>query len=560
MGLPGIRFISPPPPISGPGSRADIAMFAGLIGRTSGALSPAQRDTLVRQGWIGSTAQLPGESEASASARLAREAALLGIPVAVESWTAFEALYASNSKPVEAGSPDRIACPLGLAVHSFFAEGGRRAYIVRTGDPMPLVDRGDDAASFRARKKALLDWKASDAPTDAALRQPLLPGFANFAAQPDPATRASWQGMAAIFGIDDAAMLLLPDLIELCAGAPAPVAPVAEPPGPDEQFKDCAAPLPAALQPTRPGRPAWRAPRLDKEGYAAWARATRHILDTLGRPTGPGHRRDVMLVGAAPLPSTESGYDKGEERNPLLVLERDSAAINKQSLLDSSLAGSARLQLAYPWIRTTQSLGQPESLQSPEGVLAGMMARMAMQKGAFHSIAGQKPLSVAGIVPELTAAELASGSSGSVDSWLGDRLSLIGRRYGEITLLSDATCAASRAWQVGGVSRLMGIILRGARHLGQDLMFEPSGPHIWARLEATFRQFMESLRSRNAFAGSRPADCYDVRCDRTTMSQNDIDNGRIIATVSFSPAYPVERITVSLALTQPPGAQQQRAA
>lgn len=561
MTVPGIRFISPSAPIAGPGSRADIAMFAGLVARTGNPLPPAQRAELVRQGWIGQSALLPGESEAKAAERLAREDALLGIPVAIESWSTFEELFVLRSKPVEEGSPDRIACPLGLAVSSFFAEGGRRAYIVRTGDPFPLVDLGDEATTFRARKRALLDWRDADAPADAGSRLPLLPGFANFANQPDPGLRESWAGMAAIFGIEDAAMLLLPDLIELCAGAPAPVAEIPEPPGPEEQFKDCAPALPAAVPPTRPARPQWRAPRLDKEGYALWARATRHALDMLGRPTGPGHRRDVMLVGAAPLPSSESGYDKGEERNPLQLLERNGAAIDKQSLLDDSLAGSARLQLAYPWASTTQSLDQPETIQSPEGVLAGMLARMAMQHGAFHSCAGQRPVSVNGLLPELTSGELSNGSQGARDSWLGDRLSIIGRRYGDLTLLSDATTANSRAWQVGGVSRLMGIILRGARHLGQDLMFEPSGPHIWARLEETFRGFMEGLRQKNAFAGLTPADCYDVRCDRTTMSRNDIDNGRIIAQISFSPAYPVERITVSLALTQPAtAAQQQRAA
>jgi uncharacterized protein len=560
MSVPGIRFTAPPAPLSGPGNRADIALFAGLIGRTGVALPTTQRETLVRQGWVGSAALMAGETAEKAVTRLKKESALLGIPVAVESWTAFEELYAVNSKPVEAGAPDRIACPMGLAVHSFFAEGGRQAYILRTGDPYPLVDLGDTTATFRARKRKLLDWNAADAPADAADRVPLLPGFINFANQPDPGTRASWLGMAAIFGIEDAAILLLPDLIELCAGAPLPVAAIPQPLGPEEQFKDCAVALPAAIPPTRPGRPQWHAPRLDKDGYSTWARAIRHALDMLGRPTGPGHRRDVMLVGAAPLPSAESGYDKGEERNPLQVLERDSAAIDKQSLLDSSLAGSARLQLVYPWITTGQSLGQPETIQSPEGMMAGMMARTAMLHGAFHSCAGQQPNSVNAVMPELTSAELANGSNGSADGWLGDRLSLIGRRYGEITLLSDATTSGSKAWQVGGVSRLMGIILRGARTLGQDLMFEPSGPQVWAQMEDMFRNFLEGLRQRRAFEGMTAADCYEVRCDRTTMTQYDIDNGRTIARVSFSPAYPVERITVSLAMTEPATTQQQRAA
>jgi phage tail sheath protein FI len=189
-----------------------------------------------------------------------------------------------------------------------------------------------------------------------------------------------------------------------------------------------------------------------------------------------------------------------------------------------------------------------------------MMARGAMMHGAFHSIAGQKPVGVIGLLPDLTGSELASGSMGSADSWLGDRLSLFGRRYGEFALLSDATTANSRAWQFGGVSRLMGIILRGARHLGQDLMFEPSGPNVWNRLQSMFANFLERLRQKGAFAGVSAADSYSVACDRSTMTQNDIDAGRIIASVMFNPAYPVERITVSLALTEPSALPQKRAA
>jgi Bacteriophage tail sheath protein len=39
-----------------------------------------------------------------------------------------------------------------------------------------------------------------------------------------------------------------------------------------------------------------------------------------------------------------------------------------------------------------------------------------------------------------------------------------------------------------------------------------------------------------------------VRCDRSTMSQNDIDNGRIIAQIGVTPAAAVERMVVVLAL------------
>ena len=49
-----------------------------------------------------------------------------------------------------------------------------------------------------------------------------------------------------------------------------------------------------------------------------------------------------------------------------------------------------------------------------------------------------------------------------------------------------------------------------------------------------------------------------MRCDASTMTQNDIDNGRLIAQVTFHAASTVELIHVTLAL-ETSGAQRRRA-
>jgi phage tail sheath protein FI len=40
--------------------------------------------------------------------------------------------------------------------------------------------------------------------------------------------------------------------------------------------------------------------------------------------------------------------------------------------------------------------------------------------------------------------------------------------------------------------------------------------------------------------GAKPEDAFFVRCDRTTMTQNDLDNGRLICLVGISPVKPAE--------------------
>jgi phage tail sheath protein FI len=191
-------------------------------------------------------------------------------------------------------------------------------------------------------------------------------------------------------------------------------------------------------------------------------------------------------------------------------------------------------------------------VEAPEGLLAGCIATTSLRSGAFRSAAGSALPPVLRTLPELGTGALRRGlPSADAADWLGARLSLVVRRIGGFTLFSDATMAADAAWRPGGVSRLMGILLRAARTLGQERIFDSSGPALWAELRLELEALLERLRSAGALDGTTPAEAYTVRCDRSTMTQADLDAGRVIATLGFQPAYPVQRISVTLALAEP---------
>ena len=40
--------------------------------------------------------------------------------------------------------------------------------------------------------------------------------------------------------------------------------------------------------------------------------------------------------------------------------------------------------------------------------------------------------------------------------------------------------------------------------------------------------------------GTKPEEAFFVRCDRTTMTQNDLDNGRLICLIGIAPVKPAE--------------------
>jgi len=58
---------------------------------------------------------------------------------------------------------------------------------------------------------------------------------------------------------------------------------------------------------------------------------------------------------------------------------------------------------------------------------------------------------------------------------------------------------------------------------------------------------MAVLFRSGAFVGAQQDDAYFVRCDRTTMTQDDIDNGRLVVLVGFAPVQPAEFVTVRIA-------------
>ena len=539
MPFPELVLREAPRPAAGLSSRADVALFVGLVARRATRVPDALFAQLEQAGWAGRGPFTRGSAATEA---------LLDMPVPVDSFDAFDALFAWDERPLATGDPRRVPCALGLAIKSFFAEGGIRAVVVRTGDPLPLLSDAAAGAPVAAKRR-LISWTPADPPDNPALRVPLLPGFAGRGTPADSTSPSTWRGAAHVFGVEEAAMLALPDLPELIAGAPEPIPDLPAPPPPPEQFKPCAPPAPDFVPERRGSRPAVTAPRLDRAGYGDWASAIRFVLDLLSPARAVAQRRDVMIVASLPLPSRRAGsVPHGAEGWPLAVLAE--VSVPRVSLLTRARIGSARLQLAYPWIETADSALLPEGAQPPEGILAGVLARTALRKGAFRSAAGTSLTTVRRALPELGTGALRRGLPGGDADWLGDRLSLIGAVSGGFALVSDATMSTDPAWRAGGVSRLMGILLRAARQLGQQRLFENSGPALWATVRDELEVFLQRLRSAGALAGSTPAEAFTVRCDRSTMTQNDIDAGRVIATVAITAAQPIHRITVTLALAQ----------
>jgi hypothetical protein len=214
---------------------------------------------------------------------------------------------------------------------------------------------------------------------------------------------------------------------------------------------------------------------------------------------------------------------------------------------------SAFVQLVYPWVRTSGSGNLPEALESPDAVLIGILARNALTHGTYRSVAGLYLGDVYDVYPLLRRDQICRtwpdhpGERIASHSLL-ERVSTFGPTPDGWSVLSDTTTALDESYRPASVNRLMASVIRAARQFGEDVVFEASGERLWGRLWGRLYGLLLTLFQAGALRGATPNAAFSVRCDRSTMSQQDLDAGRIIVQIILNPAAPIEEIRVALAL------------
>ena len=491
--------------------------LALLAAQIAAGIPPRVQDWLGTQGWL--TGQFARDLDQ-----------LADVPVPVESFAGFTAMFDPGGSPSSSGT-DYVA----TAVRSFFAQGGKRCYVVRMADP---VGPADTPASKLALLQSLL----------------LPPQYT----AGDPST---WHGIGHLAGLPDVSFAAVPDLPVLCASAPAGAfgrTPAAAS-GP-EQFAECA--QQDVTPPQRRVYPA-PAPRLSPSDYGVWAASVVNILQYLvsGPQRAELHLREMQLVAAFPLP-VDLDAAAAAERPSSAALSHDVHAVLQAYLpefveppggISGTNVSSAFLQLAYPWLKTTGSSVLLESLEAPDGALTGILARNALKRGTFTNATKIVPAEIYDLWPVLTAADTTVSSAPLV--WdnvspkaLIERLSVFGFTPAGLRLLSDVTAYPGEAYRTACVNRLVAVIARAARNLGTVMIFQSNGPALWARITSALQRLLTTLWSLNALDGATAADAFSVRCDSSTMTQNDRDNGRLVAEVTFTPAATIELMRITLAV------------
>jgi phage tail sheath protein FI len=211
------------------------------------------------------------------------------------------------------------------------------------------------------------------------------------------------------------------------------------------------------------------------------------------------------------------------------------AALDPRTTLEDNLAGvdSEYAAFYYPWIRVSDPQNGALAWVPPGGHTLGVYARTDTERGVFKAPANEV---VRGAV------QLRIDINDAAQGQLNPRgVNVIRQFPGRgIRVWGGRTLSSNGLWKYVSVRRLFIFLERSIYENTQWVVFEPNDDRLWARVKDTIRLFLRAQWRAGALFGRTEDEAFFITIDRTTMSQDDILNGRLVAEIGIAPVRPAE--------------------
>jgi phage tail sheath protein FI len=250
--------------------------------------------------------------------------------------------------------------------------------------------------------------------------------------------------------------------------------------------------------------------------------------------------RDVALVYGPSVPTAiakkiVSHCEKMRFR--FAVIDCDKGKNNPSELeprsAEKGISDSSYAAFYYPWIVTSDPGSGARKLIPPGGHVLGVYARSDTERGVFKAPANETvrgALSLEFDINDENQDNLNPKGVNVIRSFPSRGIRVWGAR----------TIASNALWKYVSVRRLF-IFLEHSIYEGtQWVVFEPNDDQLWARVTDTIRLFLRTQWRLGALLGRTEQEAFFITCNRTTMSQDDILNGRLICEIGIAPVRPAE--------------------
>jgi uncharacterized protein len=189
--------------------------------------------------------------------------------------------------------------------------------------------------------------------------------------------------------------------------------------------------------------------------------------------------------------------------------------------------------LYYPWLEVRDPSVKRTVIAPPSGHMAGIYARVDVERGVHKAPANEVIRGIEKIAQDINKREQDVLNPKNIDvlryfPGRGNRV------WGARVVTSDS------AWKYINVRRLFIYVEHSIDRGTQWVVFEPNDEPLWARVRQTIENYLTTVWRSGALQGGKAAEAFFVKCDRSTMTQDDIDNGRLICLIGIAPVKPAE--------------------
>lgn len=247
----------------------------------------------------------------------------------------------------------------------------------------------------------------------------------------------------------------------------------------------------------------------------------------------PGH---TALPGATAVGIAQQLVAHAEQlRYRFAVLDSPAG----QSVADvqtyKSQFNSKSAAMYYPWVVTANPISSGELMLPPSGFVCGIYARNDANRGVCKAPANLVVQTALRFERALTVADQSILNPAGINclrTFPGVGNAVWGAR----------TTSSNADWKYVPVSRYLAYLERSIDFGTHWVVFEPNGEPLWSRMRDLISNFLLNEWRQGALLGSKASEAFLVKCDRTTMTQNDLDNGRLICLVGVAVVRPAEFI------------------
>ena len=267
----------------------------------------------------------------------------------------------------------------------------------------------------------------------------------------------------------------------------------------------------------------------------------------LGTDGGPGKRTgiqaflendnvSIMAVPGITTPEVQAGLIGFCENKKScfaildapMDLKKPNDVANFRDMYDSTYAA-----MYHPWLQMYDAGAKRSDYFPPSGAMAGVFARSDNERGVHKAPANEVVRGCTGLS--------CNYNTGEQDILNPIGVNLIRAFPGRgIRVWGARTISSNGLWKYLNVRRLFIYVEESIRANTNWVVFEPNSEVLWSRVKRTIETFLATCWRDGALAGTSPDQAFYVECGPTTMTQDDIDNGRLICEIGIAPVKPAE--------------------